>query len=136
MTANDFYERRAGVLLHPTSLPSGVLDEDADRWLEVMVEAGLSVWQVLPLGEPTHGLSPYQCISAFAMNPALYRVTSSVQPDSDSFRAFCTQNPWVDDSYWSSRSFSSAAWLRHLYSSGHEYHAAASNFSCSNLNST
>ena len=63
--------RRAGVLLHPTSLPSGKLDEDAFRWLDVMAEAGLSVWQMLPLGVPQEHNSPYQCLSSFAINPLL-----------------------------------------------------------------
>ena len=63
--------RLSGVLLHPTSLPSGVLDNDAKRWLDFMADAGLSVWQILPLGAPQENLSPYQCYSAFAMNPAL-----------------------------------------------------------------
>ncbi len=67
--------RLAGVLLHPTSLPSGILDADVFKWLDFMSEAGLSVWQVLPLGVPQENLSPYQCYSAFALNPAL--LTSS-----------------------------------------------------------
>src|SRR5690606_16907208 len=51
--------RRAGVLLHPTSLPSGDLGSDVERLLDFMVAAGLSVWQTLPLG-PTHAdRSPY-----------------------------------------------------------------------------
>ena len=45
--------RRAGVLLHPTSLPSGDLGPDAEYFLDFMCHAGLSVWQTLPLG-PTH----------------------------------------------------------------------------------
>ncbi len=63
--------RLSGVLLHPTSFPSGVLDKDANRWIDFMAEAGLSVWQILPLGAPQENLSPYQCYSAFAMNSAL-----------------------------------------------------------------
>lgn len=67
--------RRAGVLLHPTSLPgegySGDLGADARRFIEWMVEAGLSIWQVLPLG-PTHEDGcPYQSVSAHAGNPDL-----------------------------------------------------------------
>jgi len=63
--------RICGVLLHPTSLPSAKLDADAFKWLDFMAEAGLHLWQVLPLGVPQENLSPYQCYSAFAMNPAL-----------------------------------------------------------------
>lgn len=97
MSVTDFYQRRAGVLLHPTSLPSGKLDADAERWLELIAKAGFSVWQVLPLGEPQHGLCPYQCVSAFAMNPALYTDYSEPRSDSGDFRIFCAAHPWVED---------------------------------------
>lgn len=63
--------RISGVLLHPTSLPSSKLDADVFKWLDFIAEAGLHLWQVLPLGVPQENLSPYQCYSAFAMNPAL-----------------------------------------------------------------
>ncbi len=67
--------RRAGVLLHPTSLPgpgaSGTLGNDALRFVDWLVAGGFSVWQTLPLG-PTdaHG-SPYRQQSAYAGNPRL-----------------------------------------------------------------
>lgn len=64
--------REAGILLHPTSLPSGQLDRDAYRWLDLLAGMGVTVWQMLPLGLPLTGLSPYQCASAFALNPALF----------------------------------------------------------------
>lgn len=63
-------KRRAGVLLHPTSLPSGDFGADAFRFLDLMQAAGLTVWQTLPLG-PTHDdRSPYHCLSVHAINPA------------------------------------------------------------------
>lgn len=67
--------RRAGVLLHPTSLPSGVgngdLGDDALRFIDWLVEAGFSVWQMLPVG-PTHrDRSPYQSFSVHAGNAQL-----------------------------------------------------------------
>jgi 4-alpha-glucanotransferase len=67
--------RRAGVLLHPTSLPGGVengtLGADARRFVDFLAAAGFSVWQTLPLG-PTHAdRSPYQCLSVHAGNPRL-----------------------------------------------------------------
>ncbi len=70
----NFDTHRAGLLLHPTSLPSGTL-ADAGRWLDFMQAAGFCVWQMLPLGIPLSGLSPYQCASAFAVNPALFPET-------------------------------------------------------------
>jgi 4-alpha-glucanotransferase len=63
--------RRAGVLLHPTSLPCGTL-ADAPRWLEFLHASGFCVWQMLPLGVPLTGLSPYQSVSAFAVDPSLF----------------------------------------------------------------
>jgi len=66
-----FDTRRAGLLLHPTSLPSITL-AGLERWLDFLQAAGIGVWQMLPLGLPLGGLSPYQCASAFAVNPALF----------------------------------------------------------------
>ena len=64
-------KRRAGVLLHPTSLPGGDFGSDAERFLDFMQAAGLTVWQMLPLG-PTHAdRSPYHCLSVHAMSPGL-----------------------------------------------------------------
>ena len=65
-----FARRRAGVLLHPTSLPGGAgngdLGPDAYRFIDLLVDCGISLWQTLPLG-PTHeDLSPYQCLSVHA----------------------------------------------------------------------
>jgi 4-alpha-glucanotransferase len=73
--------RRAGVLLHVTSLaaqgpatssPSGDLGEAAYRFVDFVSDAGLSVWQVLPL-VPTHDedRSPYNALSTMAGNPGL-----------------------------------------------------------------
>lgn len=55
--------RRAGILLHPTSLPGpgpcGDLGDGAYRFLEFLSAAGCSLWQVLPLCPPGGGFSPY-----------------------------------------------------------------------------
>lgn len=86
--------RRAGLLLHPSSLPSGTL-ADAGRWLDFMQAAGMGVWQMLPLGLPLAGLSPYQCASAFAVNPALF---TDEGVDEDGFAAWhASQVHWLDD---------------------------------------
>lgn len=64
--------RRAGILLHPTSLPSdfgnGELGPEAFRFIEFLAAAGQTVWQVLPLTPPLLGDSPYLASSAFALN--------------------------------------------------------------------
>lgn len=65
-------ERSAGILLHPTSLPSkygiGDFGDDAYKFVDLLSEAGQTLWQVLPLGPTGYGNSPYQCYSAFAGN--------------------------------------------------------------------
>ena len=63
--------RSAGILLHPTSLPSGKLDRDAYRFVDWLAAAGQSWWQVLPLGPPDEFRSPYRSPSAFAASPQL-----------------------------------------------------------------
>ena len=72
---NILDKRRAGVLLHITSLPNttgkGDLGSEAYHFINFLKEAGLSVWQMLPLGMPHNDGSPYQCLSAHAGNPAL-----------------------------------------------------------------
>jgi 4-alpha-glucanotransferase len=90
---------RAGVLLHVSSLPSGRLDADSWRYIDWMVEAGFSVWQMLPLGVPLAGVSPYQCASAFALNPALFpEKLPEVLVDSPAFKDwYAGQHAWVED---------------------------------------
>ena len=68
-------KRKAGVLMHPTSLPGpggiGTLGEEAYAFVDFLERAGQSLWQVLPLGPVGYGSSPYSCYSAFAGNPLL-----------------------------------------------------------------
>ena len=98
MTLSRLQQRRAGILLHPTSLPSGLLDADVDRWLQMMADTGFSIWQVLPLGEPQSGLSPYQCSSAFAFNPLLLADFPAIDKKNNGFVDFCNkQQFWLDD---------------------------------------
>lgn len=77
-------QRRAGILLHITSLPStlglGSLGKHAYRFVDFLKECDLSVWQMLPI-HPLHRvplhtphrdfLSPYQPLSVHAGNPML-----------------------------------------------------------------
>jgi 4-alpha-glucanotransferase len=64
--------RTAGVLLHPTSLPSrygiGDLGPEAFRYVRWLADAGVGWWQVLPLNAPGPGNSPYSATSTFAGN--------------------------------------------------------------------
>lgn len=41
------------------------------RFVDWLSRTGQGLWQVLPLGPPGYGESPYQCFSAFAGNPLL-----------------------------------------------------------------
>jgi 4-alpha-glucanotransferase len=73
-------DRESGILLHPTSLPGphgvGDLGEQASLFLDFLVDAGQSLWQVLPLGPTGYGDSPYACFSSFAGNPLLVSLGS------------------------------------------------------------
>jgi len=66
-------QRRAGVLLHISSLPSayytGDLGAEAYKFVDFLHEIGASVWQTLPINMPHADNSPYQCLSAHAGNP-------------------------------------------------------------------
>jgi 4-alpha-glucanotransferase len=68
-------QRASGVLLHPTALPGplsiGDLGKEAFLFIDFLVRAGQSIWQILPLGPTGYGHSPYNALSAFAGNPAL-----------------------------------------------------------------
>lgn len=68
-------QRRAGVILHPTSLPSsnglGDLGPNAYRFIDFMAESDLSIWQMLPTGPVHDDLSPYMSLSVYAGNTSL-----------------------------------------------------------------
>lgn len=67
--------RKAGILLHPTSLPGsagiGTFGKSAFTFIDFLEKAGMKIWQVLPLGPTGYGDSPYQSFSTFALNPLL-----------------------------------------------------------------
>ncbi|HTW31919.1 MAG TPA: 4-alpha-glucanotransferase [Candidatus Sulfotelmatobacter sp.] len=69
------FPRAAGVLLHPTSLPSrggvGDFGPAAHQFVDFLSSARQGIWQVLPLGPLGYGNSPYSSTSAFAGNPLL-----------------------------------------------------------------
>ena len=67
--------RRAGILLHLTSLPGsgpcGSLGPEAEAFLEFLSASGMAVWQMLPVGPTQSDRSPYQTSSAHAGDPLL-----------------------------------------------------------------
>src|ERR1700730_16264917 len=72
------FPRLTGILLHPISLPSrggiGDFGPAAYSFLDFLAAARQGLWQVLPLGPPANGNSPYSSTSAFAGNPLLIRL--------------------------------------------------------------
>jgi 4-alpha-glucanotransferase len=77
------FERASGILLHPTSFPShggiGDFGPAAYRFIDWLVEAKQSLWQVLPLNPTGIGNSPYSATSAFAGNPLLISLEKLVE---------------------------------------------------------
>jgi len=69
------FPRSTGILLHPISLPSrggiGDFGPTAYQFVDFLAAARQGLWQVLPLGPPANGSSPYSSTSAFAGNPLL-----------------------------------------------------------------
>ena len=67
--------RQSGVLLHITSLPSrggiGTLGQAAYDFVDFVRDAGMTIWQVLPIGPTGYAESPYQSTSTFAGNPLM-----------------------------------------------------------------
>ena len=75
MSKDPLSIRRAGALCHITSLPgpspTGTLGRDALEYLDFMQQAGLTIWQMLPLNPPDEYGSPYHSASLFALHAAL-----------------------------------------------------------------
>src|ERR1700681_910253 len=99
--------RRSGVLLHPTSLISGdgaaargALGAAARGFVDWLAQAGFSIWQVLPLGPPGGGGSPYWARSDFAGQASLIDRNEladlgQLRTDFEVFRA--AQADWLED---------------------------------------
>lgn len=63
-------ERVAGVLMPVASLPSkdgmGSFGKEAYKFVDMLAEMGIRVWQILPLNPLGYGNSPYQPFSSYA----------------------------------------------------------------------
>jgi 4-alpha-glucanotransferase len=89
--------RRAGVLLHVTSLPGGRLGREAFRLVDWLADAGQSWWQVLPLTPPDRHGSPYASPSAFAAWPGLL-ARPRARVSAAQIAGFRERNAyWIDD---------------------------------------
>ena len=68
-------KRGSGILLAISSLPSpygiGTLGKAAYDFIDFLVEANQTYWQILPVGPTGFGDSPYASFSSFAGNPYL-----------------------------------------------------------------
>ena len=76
-------ERKAGVLMHISSLPSnygiGTLGAEAYHFVDFLVNAKQKVWEILPIGPTIFGDSPYQSFSTFAGNPYFIDLDALIQ---------------------------------------------------------
>ncbi len=76
-------QRRAGVLLHITSLPgqgeTGDLGSSARHFVNFLQDSGLTLWQTLPIGATQSDGSPYQSVSVHAGNPRLIALEPLVE---------------------------------------------------------
>jgi 4-alpha-glucanotransferase len=87
--------RSSGILLHPTSLPSGRLDADAYAFVDWLSAAGQSWWQVLPLGPPDEFASPYRARSAFAGSAGLLADPKAPVAESEVEELVARQAYWI-----------------------------------------
>jgi 4-alpha-glucanotransferase len=106
MTVRLLDRRRSGVLLHPTALltgsgpaHTGALGAAARAVVDWLAAAGFSVWQMLPLGPPGGGGSPYWARSDFAGHDTL--IDRGELPDIDTqhsdYEAFRASQGWLTD---------------------------------------
>ena len=76
-------ERRAGVLLHITSLPSkygiGSLGEEAYKFIDFLERGKQKLWHILPIHPTIDANSPFHALSTFAGNPNLIDLDMLVQ---------------------------------------------------------
>ena len=65
--------RKSGILMHISSLPNdygiGKMGKEAYEFVDFLVKAKQSCWQILPVSPTSYGDSPYQSFSIHAGNP-------------------------------------------------------------------
>ena len=76
-------QRTAGILMPLASLPSdegiGCLGADSYRFVDLLAEMGMHVWQLLPLTPLGYGNSPYQPFASCAGDPLYISLTQLVK---------------------------------------------------------
>ncbi|MCQ4638313.1 4-alpha-glucanotransferase [Anaerovorax odorimutans] len=92
--------RRAGVLCHISSLPSGRMDLHGETFIDFLADCGQKLWQILPLN-PTgdQGGSPYSSTAVFAGNPDLMEPCRDFETvNTAAYEDFCRREAfWLDD---------------------------------------
>ncbi len=92
--------RASGILLPIFSLPSkygiGCFSREAYVFVDKLVQAGQSKWQVLPLGPTGYGDSPYQPFSTFAGNPYFIDLETLIE-EGLLLREECENCNWGDN---------------------------------------
>ena len=93
--------RKSGVLMHLSSLPGpggiGTMGRPARDFVDFLVQAGQSYWQLLPIGPTGYGNSPYQSPSTFAGNPFFIDLDALAEQGLLDGRGEWGQNTgWVD----------------------------------------
>ncbi len=77
--------RQSGVLMHITSLPArggiGTLGAAAREFIDFAANAGLNIWQMLPVGPVDPVGSPYKCASIYAGNDLLIDFDDMIRDD-------------------------------------------------------
>jgi 4-alpha-glucanotransferase len=96
-TAGPALLRSSGVQLHPTSLPGGRLGDEAYRFVDWLAAAGQAWWQMLPLGPPGEGGSPYKSPSAFAASPELLAEPDAPVSERELGEFRARESYWVGD---------------------------------------
>jgi 4-alpha-glucanotransferase len=92
-----FDRRRSGVLLHLSSLDAA-LGRGGRAFIDWLVAAGFSVWQVLPVGPTGRDGSPYWVRSDFAGNTLFLDPEEMPPADSADYVAFLEScRVWLDD---------------------------------------
>jgi len=89
--------RRAGALLHLTSLPAA-LGAGGRSFVDWLAEAGFSVWQFLPLGPTGASGSPYWVRSDAAGNASLIDPHEQPPPGTAEYQSFVAgSREWLED---------------------------------------
>ncbi len=92
-------DRSAGVLCHLSSIPGKqgkAVISDGYSFVDFLGNAGMKIWQMLPLNPVGPSNSPYFTSSVFAFNSEL--IDRNHEPNWDGYQQFCEDNAfWLDD---------------------------------------